>query len=82
MCLGAKTSLIWMPGLEVIKRFSCSTQLIMRFQLLIKTKMLKNKGFLFAFKLSDVVFIMLINVKMPMIVGTLTFMSMIKCMLS
>ena len=30
-----------------------------------------------AFKLSDVVFIMLINVKMPKIVGILTFMSMI-----
>ena len=30
-----------------------------------------------AFKLSDVVFIMLINVKMPTIVGILTFMSSI-----
>ena len=38
--------------------------------------MLKNEGFLFAYKLSDVVFIMLINVKMPMIVGILTIMSM------
>ena len=35
-----------------------------------------------AFKLSDVVFIMLINVKMPTIVGILTFMSMINFMLS
>ena len=34
-----------------------------------------------AFKLSDV-FIMLINVKMPKIVGILTFMSMINFMLS
>ena len=33
-----------------------------------KAKMLKTKTFL-AFKLSDVVFIMLINVKMPTIVG-------------
>ena len=36
-----------------------------------------EKYFLFAFKLSDVVFIMLINV-----VGILTFMSMINFMLS
>ena len=61
------------PGLEVIKLFSCSTELGMEFQLLTKTKMLKYKSF-FAFKLSDV-FIMLINVKMPTIVGILTFMS-------
>ena len=30
-------------GLEVIKLFSCSTQLSMKFQLLIKTKILTNK---------------------------------------
>ena len=53
----------------------------MKFQLLIKTNLLKNKLF-FAFKLSDVVFIMLINVKMPTIVGILTFMSKINFMLS
>ena len=41
-----------------------------------KNNMLKTKTF-HAFKLSDVVFIMLINVKMPTIVGILTFMSMI-----
>ena len=35
-----------------------------------------------ALGLSDVVFIMLINVKMPTIVGILTFMSKIKCALS
>ena len=35
----------------------------MKFQLLIKTKLLKIKAFL-VFKLSDGVFIMLINVKM------------------
>ena len=34
-----------------------------------------------AFKLSYVVFIMLINVKMPTLVGILTFMSMINFML-
>ena len=49
----------------------------MKFQLLIKTKMVKNKDFL-AFKLSDVVFVMLINVKVSTIVGILTSMSMIK----
>ena len=49
------------PGLEVIKLISCSTQLSMQFQLLIKTKMLKNEIF-FALKISDVVFIMLIIV--------------------
>ena len=46
-----------------------------------KTKLLKIKNFL-AFKLSDAVFIMLINVKMPTIVGILTFISMINFMLS
>ena len=63
-----------------MKLFLSSTQLSMEFQLLIKSKMLKNKDFL-AFKLSDVVFIMLIDVKMPTIVGILTFMSMIHLML-
>ena len=53
----------------------------MNFQLLIKTKMLKIKAFL-VFKLSDGVFIMLINVKMPTIVGILTFMSMLNFVLS
>ena len=55
------------PRLEVIKLFSCSTQLSTKFQLLVKTK-IPTKKFL-AFSLSDVVFIMLINVKMPTIVG-------------
>ena len=53
----------------------------MKLQLLIKTKLLKNKDFI-AFKLSDGVFIMQKNVKMPTIVGILTFMSMINFMLS
>ena len=44
----------------------------MRFQSLVK-----NKNTILAFKLSDVVFIMLINVKMPTIIGILTFMSVI-----
>ena len=44
--------------------------------------MLKKTKTLLAFKLSDVVFIMLRNVKMPNIVGILTFISMINFMLS
>ena len=60
----------------------------MKFQLLMKTKMLKNEDF-FSLKLSDVVFIMLINVffmlinvKMPKVDCILTFMCMINVMLS
>ena len=50
------------PGHEIIKLFSCSTQLSTKFQLLIKTKIPTNEKFL-VLSLSDVVFIMLINVK-------------------
>ena len=64
------------PGPEVIKHCSCSTQLSTKLQLLIKTKIPKIKKLL-AFSLSDVVFIMLIIVKMPTIVGILTIMSKI-----
>ena len=66
---------------EVIKYFSCSNPLSMILQMLIKIKML-NKKRDFAFKLSDVVFIMLINVKMPTVVSILKFMRMINFMLS
>ena len=48
--------------------------------ILINLKCLKIKTFL-AFRCSDVAFIMLINIKMPTIVGILTFMSMINFML-
>ena len=34
---------MWWPGPEVIKLFLCSTQLSMELQILIKSKMLKNK---------------------------------------
>ena len=61
--------------------FLCSTQLSTKFQLHIKTKIRKIKKFL-ALSLSDVVFIILINVKMPTIVGILTFMSRINFVLS
>ena len=67
---------------EVIKLFSYSTQLSTKFILLIKKlKYQQMKKFL-AFSLSDVVFIRLINVKMPTIVGILTFMSSINSILS
>ena len=62
--------------------FSGSTQLSTKFQLLIKIKIPTNKKKNLALSLSDVVFIMLINVKMPTIVGILTFMSRINFVLS
>ena len=46
------------PGPEVIKLFSCSTQLNMKFQLLLKYRRIKK---CLALCLSDVVFIMLMN---------------------
>ena len=53
------------PATEVMKLFSCSTE--REISMLIKGKMVKK---IFpALKLSDVVFILLINVKMPTIVG-------------
>ena len=70
-----------MPGPEVIQLFSCSTQLSTKFQLLIKLKYWQIKKF-HASILSDVVFILLINVKMPTVVGILTFMSRIDFVLS
>ena len=69
-----------LPDLEVIKLFSCSTQLCTKFQLLIKTKITTNDEV--SLSLLDVVFIMLVNVKMPTIVGILTFMSRINVVLS
>ena len=60
------------PGLEVIKTFSCSTQLSMKFQMLIKYLEIQ------LFSGPDkprVLFFLLINVKMPRIVGSWTFMN-------
>ena len=57
---------------EVIKLFSCSTQLSTKFQLLIKTKIPTNKG-MSCLSLSDVVFIMLIDVKMLTIMSRINF---------
>ena len=63
----------FMPDPEIIKLFSCSTQPSMLFQLLIKTKMLKKINIFLTLKLSDAVFILLINVKMQIIVGRINF---------
>ena len=68
-------------GPEFTKLFSCSTQMSMKFELLIKLKYRQMKKVL-DLSLTDVVFIMLINVKMPTIVGILTFISRIKFLLS
>ena len=59
----------------VIKLIPCSNQVSMKFQLLMKTKMLKGKAFT-CFRISDVVFVMLINVEIAKVVVILTFMSM------
>ena len=68
-------------GPEVINNFSCSTQLSMNYNCSYKLKYRQMKKFL-ALSLSDVVFIRLINVEMPTIVGILTFTSRINFMLS
>ena len=78
-CFGVKHFVV--PGPKIIKLFTCSTQLSMKFQLLTNTKYRQIKKFL-ALSFSDVVFIMHINVKMPTIVGILTFMSIINFVLS
>ena len=62
---------------EIIKLFSCSTQLSTKFQLLIKTKINQQITKFLALSPPNVVFIMLINVKMPTSVGILTFISRI-----
>ena len=67
---------IQITGPQVIQLLTCSTLLSMKFQQLVKTKMLKNKNWSFC-KHSDVVLNMLMNVKMPTYVGILTFISMI-----
>ena len=54
------------PVYEVRKPFLCSTQLSMKFQL--PKKMVKNYDF-HALKFSDIVFFLLINVRMSTIVS-------------
>ena len=54
----------------------------MKFQLLKKTKIPTKKKKFLGLSLTDVVFIMLINVKMPTSVGILTFMNRMNFVLS
>ena len=75
-------SLCECSGPEVIKLFFTLDSSEHKFQLLIKTETLKKRVVSHAFKLSYDIFIMLINVKMPTIVGILTFMSRINFVLS
>ena len=70
-------STLYYPGPVDIKLFSRSTQLSMKFELLIKSKIVKNNDP--ALKLPYDVFILLINVKMPTKVGILTFNEHDKC---
>ena len=63
-------------GREVIKLFACSTQLSMKFQLLIKTKVATSNAVSCFKSLRCCIF------KMPIIVGILTFMSRIHFVLS
>ena len=67
-------------GAKVIKLFLCSTEnKISTAHKKLNYQQIKKS---LASSLSDVVFIMLINVKMPTIVGILTFMSRINFVLS
>ena len=75
-CLGRKIN--W---LQVYKKISCSTQNEHEISTAHKTKMLKNKDF-FPLKHSNGLFILLINVEMPTIVGISTFVTRINFKLS
>ena len=69
-------------GPEVIKPFSCSAQLSLRFLNAYKYKNIKKFG-LYSVQISlKNYFFPLINVKMPTIVGILTYMSKKNVMLS
>ena len=63
------------PGPEVIKLFSCSTQLSMKFKNVLKYKNIKKFGIFKAQLSLKILFSPLIHVKIPTIVGILTFMS-------
>ena len=64
-----------------MKIFSCSTQLCMKVQMLIKIKISRNSAFSGSDKLR-MLFFLLTNVKIPTIVGILTFVSRKNFMLS
>ena len=67
------------PGPEIIKLFSCLTQLSTKFQLLIKIPTNKEIS---CFKPLKYCIYPADNVKMPTIVGIITFMSRINSVLS
>ena len=69
-------------GPEVIKLFSCLTQLSTKFYMLISIKNMKKFNFFSCSYKLKMVFFLLINVKMPTIVGILTFVSRKNFMLS
>ena len=69
------------PGAEVIKLISCSTQLSMKFEILINIEIAKIDGMFRFYSLKPAI-ILLINVKMPIVVDILTFMSRINFMFS
>ena len=69
------------PAPEVINLFPRSTQLNMKFTMLISIKILKNSAFLGSDK-PRMLFFLLINVKMPTIVGILTIINRENFMLS
>ena len=69
-----------LPGPKIIKYFSCSTPLSMKFKLLINTEISKINGNI-SLNHQSQSFILLINVKIT-IVGILTFMSRVDFMLS
>ena len=71
-----------LSGPEVIKHFSCSTQLSMKIQMLISIKISRNSAFSLGSDKPRMLFFPLIIVKMPTIVGILTFMSRKNFMLS
>ena len=79
MLINIKVLQLWHFNIYEPDKFRA--QLSTEFQLLIKTKIPTHKEVSY-FKLSHAVFIMLINVKMPTIVGVLTFMSRINFVFS
>ena len=72
---------IIVTGLEIIKRFSCTTQLSINFVLRINHKLLIIANSFLQHN-AEHEFSQLINMKMPTIVGIFIFISRENCMLS
>ena len=64
------------------KKELCSTQLSMKFQILINTKISRHSSFFSCSDKHKMLFFLLINVKMPTIIGILTIMRRKNFMLS